>query len=168
MKHNIFLIGGMGVGKTTIGRKLADTLGFPFFDSDHEIEQRSGADIAWIFELEGEAGFRLREYNIIKELSEHHDIVLATGGGTVVTAENRALLKSRGHVVYLKTSREQQLSRVARDKRRPLLQVANRSEALDKLMTLREPLYEELADFTIETGHRSIQSIVNEILAKLE
>ena len=158
----------MGVGKTTIGRKLADLLGYPFYDSDLEVEERSGVDVAWIFEVEGETGFRQREYKIIQELSENSGIVLATGGGTVVTAENRTLLKSRGTVVYLKTSREQQLHRVSRDKRRPLLQVENKSHVLDKLMAQREPLYLELADLVVETGARSIQSVVNEIIRKLE
>ncbi len=156
----------MGAGKTTIGRKLAEILHYPFFDSDREIEQRAGVDIAWIFEVEGEEGFRQREQKIIKELTEQNGIVLATGGGSVIRQENRDFLSSRGVVVYLKTSREQQINRITKDKRRPLLQVDDKATALDKLMLQREPLYTSIAEVTVETGSRSIQSIVNEIVRR--
>jgi shikimate kinase len=158
----------MGTGKTTIGRKLAEILGYPFYDTDTEVEQRAGVDIAWIFEVEGEEGFREREHKIIKELTEQNNIILATGGGSVVRAENRHLLRSRGTVVYLKTTREQQLHRVTKDKRRPLLQVDDKATVLDTLMTQREPLYTSIAEITVETGTRSIQNIVNEIIRQIE
>lgn len=158
----------MGAGKTTIGRKLAELLGYPFFDSDKEIEQRAGVDIAWIFEVEGEPGFRLREHNVIKDLTEQNGIVLATGGGSILKPENRELLSARGTVVYLKTSREQQIHRISKDKRRPLLQVDDKAAALNKIMTQREPLYIDIADFAVETGSRSIQSVVSEIMRKMQ
>lgn len=167
LSNNIFLIGGMGAGKTTIGRKLAERLSYTFYDSDVEIEQRTGAAISWIFELEGEAGFRQREHQMIKELTAKNNIILATGGGAILDPKNRDLLTSRGTVVYLKTALDEQLHRVSKDKRRPLLQVDNRKEVLSNIMQAREPLYLSIADIVVETGNRGISSVINSILKKV-
>lgn len=163
LTQNIFLIGGMGAGKTTIGRKLAEMLDYEFYDSDREIEHATGVDIPWIFEIEGEAGFRRREHLIIKELTAKNRIVLATGGGTVISPLNRELLAANGVVIYLKTTVDHQLDRLARDKRRPLLQVENREEVLTNLMANRENLYMETADYVIETGEHPVSNVIKEI-----
>ena len=123
-KRNIFLIGPMGAGKSTIGRELADRLHLEFFDSDQEIERRTGADIAWVFDLEGEEGFRKREEGVIEDLSEKQGIVLATGGGSVISLQVRNRLSARGIVVYLETTIDKQVARTQRDRRRPLLQTS--------------------------------------------
>jgi|SRR5579883_1211671 shikimate kinase len=146
---NLFFIGPMGAGKTTIGRRVAAALGLPFFDLDHEIEARSGAAIPLIFELEGEAGFRRREAAVLAEFAARSGIVLATGGGAVLRAENRRHLRERGFVVYLETTVEQQLARLARDRTRPLLAAPDRHERLRALAAEREPLYRALADLTV-------------------
>jgi len=164
LTHTIFLIGGMGAGKTTLGRKLAETLGYEFYDTDQEIERLTGVDIPWIFELEGEAGFRQREHRMLKTLVAKHRIVLATGGGIVLTQQNRELLTREGVVIYLKTTVEHQLSRLTHDKRRPLLQVKNRHEALSNIMTEREVLYCQSADYIIETGNKPINAVIKEVL----
>jgi len=166
--NNIYLVGPMGAGKSTIGKHLADTLKLRFYDTDRVIEERSGAEISWIFDLEGEEGFRKREEALVIELCEKHGIVLATGGGAVVSEANRALLSSRGVVVYLKASLEQQIERTERDKRRPQLQVEDRKEKLEELEEDRMPLYAEVADFTIETKGKSIKTVINEIIAYLD
>jgi shikimate kinase len=168
MKHltqSIFLIGGMGAGKTTIGRKLAELLNYEFYDSDREIEHVTGVDIPWIFEIEGEAGFRRREHLMVKELSAKQNIILATGGGTILDPRNRELLSNNGVVIYLKTTVDHQLDRLSRDKRRPLLQVENRHEVLSDIMANREALYSEIADYTIETGAKPIANVVNDVMA---
>ena len=134
LAQNVFLIGPVGAGKSTIGRQLATALKMDFFDSDREIEKRCGVDIDWIFDLEGEKGFRQREQDIINELANRQGIVLATGGGAVVSLDNRTVLSSRGKVVYLQASIEQQLQRTAKDKRRPLLQVEDKESQLIKMM----------------------------------
>ncbi|GAB4393140.1 MAG: shikimate kinase AroK [Gammaproteobacteria bacterium] len=162
--QNIFLIGPMGAGKTTIGRCLAKELNLEFYDSDHEVESRSGADISWIFDIEGESGFRKREQQVIEEITQLNGIVLATGGGVVVTPENRTALAARGTVVYLKASIEQQIKRTQNTRNRPLLQtddVEARVRALDKQ---REPLYADLADLTVMTNGESIRSVVTAIV----
>ena len=146
---NLFLIGPMGAGKTTVGRRVANLLGLRFFDLDQEIEQRSGATIALIFELEGEAGFRKREGELLDEFSALDRLVLSTGGGAVLAAENRRHLRERGFVVYLETTVDQQLKRLARDRKRPLLAAADRRERLQQLAAEREPLYREIADLII-------------------
>jgi len=152
---NLFLIGPMGAGKTTVGRRVAEALGLRFFDLDHEIEMRSGAEIGLIFELEGEAGFRKRETELLDELTADRDIVLSTGGGAVLTAPNRQHLRDRGFVVYLETTVEQQLRRLMHDRKRPLLAAPDRRERLLALAAEREPLYREIADLMIGAGHGS-------------
>lgn len=153
--QNIFLVGPMGVGKTTIGRQLAKLLGYEFIDSDHEIEARTGASISWIFDVEGEEGFRQRELAIIDELSQRSGIVLATGGGAVIRPENRQTLKQRGIVVYLKADIDELIRRTAHDKNRPLLQTENPKEKLIALINEREPWYIEVADLVFDTQRKN-------------
>jgi len=149
---SLFLIGPMGAGKTTVGRRVAAQLGLGFLDLDHEIEERSGATITLIFELEGEAGFRKRETELLAEFSTKPGIVLSTGGGAVLAADNRRHLRERGYVVYLETTIEQQLKRLAHDRKRPLLAAPDRRERLARLAAEREPLYRETADLIVPTG----------------
>lgn len=165
----IFLVGPMGAGKTTIGRLLASELKLAFVDADQEIEERCGADISWIFDVEGEEGFREREARIIEELSERHNLVLATGGGAVLREENRRHLSGRGVVIYLMTTVNQQLERTHKDQKRPLLQnLHNPQEKLTAMMAQRDPLYREIADITVVTGRRSPRAVVSEIVKVLE
>jgi shikimate kinase / 3-dehydroquinate synthase len=165
--NNIFLVGLMGAGKTTIGRQLARRLGKRFVDSDHEIEARTGATIAWIFEIEGEASFRRREAEMIRELSSQDGLVLATGGGAVLDPANRALLAERGTVIYLRAGINSILQRTAHDKSRPLLQTADPRARLEELLAARDPLYCEIADLVIDTGRPNVQSMVQTILDQL-
>ncbi|OFA08925.1 bifunctional shikimate kinase/3-dehydroquinate synthase AroKB [Duganella phyllosphaerae] len=166
--QNVFLVGLMGAGKTTIGRILARKLGLRFVDSDHEIEARTGASIPWIFEIEGEPSFRRREADVIRELTGQQDLVLATGGGAVLNPDNRAHLKARGTVIYLRTTVNSILQRTAHDKNRPLLQTADPRKKLEELMAVRDPLYLEIADIVIDTGRPNVQSMVLTILNQLE
>jgi shikimate kinase/3-dehydroquinate synthase len=165
---NIFLVGMMGAGKTTIGRLLARKLGLQFIDSDHEIEARTGASIPWIFEIEGEASFRRRETDVIRDLTARQGIVLATGGGAIGSPDNRAALKAHGTVVYLRATVNSILARTSHDKNRPLLQTADPRKKLEELTELREPLYLEIADLVIDTGRPNVQSMVQTILNQLE
>ncbi|MDE5285377.1 MAG: shikimate kinase AroK [Buchnera aphidicola] len=168
-KRNIFLIGPMGAGKSTIGRQLSQQLNIDFYDSDQEIEKRTGADINWVFDVEGESGFREREKKIINELTKKKGIVLATGGGTVKFREVRNLLSSRGIVIYLKTTIEKQLLRTKRDKKRPLLQNSSSNRTvLENLAVERNCLYEEIADITVETDNQSVKSVSHDIIRLLE
>src|SRR5471032_3128575 len=166
--HNVFLVGLMGAGKTTIGRLLARKLGLRFIDSDHEIEARTGASIPWIFEIEGEQSFRRREADVIRELTAQQGIVLATGGGAILNADSRAFLQSRGTVVYLRASVNSILARTAHDKNRPLLQTADPRKKLEELMAQRDPLYLQTADIVIDTGRPNVQSMVQTILTQLD
>ncbi|WWO99701.1 MAG: shikimate kinase AroK [Candidatus Dasytiphilus stammeri] len=168
-KRNIFLIGPMGAGKSTIGRQLAQQLNMQFFDSDQELEKSTGADISWIFDAEGENGFRIREEKIIYEITEKFGIVLATGGGSVKSREIRNRLSARGMVVYLKTTIENQLSRTQRDKKRPLL-LGNSPpvKVLQELASERNPLYEEIADITICTDNQNAKVVANKIMLMLK
>ncbi|MBU2217749.1 MAG: shikimate kinase AroK [Gammaproteobacteria bacterium] len=166
--RNLILVGPMGAGKSTIGRLLAKELRLPFKDSDKEIEQRTGADIPWIFDVEGEQGFREREQAVIAELCEQDGLVLATGGGAVMRPENRSTLWRGGRVVYLHASVEQQLDRTARDRNRPLLRTANPSKVLGELLAIRDPLYREIADVIVETDERPPRMVVQEIIERLE
>ncbi len=158
----------MGAGKTTIGKQLASALGLTFKDSDHEIVERTGATIPWIFDVEGEEGFRRREREMIDELTAEQGLVLATGGGAVLAEENRRHLKERGTVIYLQASIEQLLKRTARDKNRPLLQTDDPRAKLEGLMAEREPLYREAADIIINTERRSLKGVIKEITRRLE
>ncbi len=166
-KRNIFLVGPMGAGKSTIGRHLADELHLEFFDSDQEIERRTGADITWIFDLEGEDGFRKREENVINDLTDKQGIVLATGGGSVINKAVRNRLSARGIVVYLQTPIDKQVARTQRDKRRPLLQKDDPEVVLRNLAEERNPLYEEVADYVIDTNEQSARAVANQIISKI-
>jgi shikimate kinase len=165
---NVFFVGLMGAGKTTVGRPLARRLELPFFDSDHEIEARSGARIPAIFELEGEAGFREREAHVITDLTGRENIVLATGGGAVLRPENREVLQKRGFVIYLRANPHDLWLRIGGDKNRPLLQTADPKARLEALYEVRDPLYRECAHFVIETGRPSVDGLVNMVLMQLE
>lgn len=158
----------MGSGKTTVGRALAKRLNKRFIDSDHEIEARTGVSIPVIFELEGEQSFRQREADVIRELTDLDDIVLATGGGAILNPASRDYLKSRGTVIYLQASINQILQRTSHDRNRPLLQTADPRKRIEELARQREPYYREVAHIIVETGRPNVQSLVNTILAQLE
>ena len=157
----------MGVGKTTIGRALADQMKLEFFDSDKEIESSTGADIPWIFDVEGEEGFREREVRMIDALSKRKNIVLATGGGAILAKKTRKRLQKRGLVVYLRASIKQQVERTARDKNRPLLRTDNPEQTIRDLMAQREPLYLEVADVIVDTNRRNPRSVSGEIIRQI-
>ncbi|AIY39610.1 3-dehydroquinate synthase [Collimonas arenae] len=165
---NIFLVGLMGAGKTTVGRALARKLNKLFIDSDHEIEARTGVSIPLIFEIEGEESFRQRETEVIRDLSARSGIVLATGGGAIMRAENREYLKTRGTVIYLRASIHNILQRTSRDKNRPLLQTADPRRRLEELSRQREPYYRDVADIVIDTGRPNVQFLVHSILSQLD
>ncbi len=167
-KRNIFLIGPMGAGKTTIGKQLAQMLKMEFVDADQEIEQRAGAAIDWIFEVEGEEGFRRREQKIIDELTQRQGIVLATGGGAVIARENRNALAGRGSVVYLETSIEQQFERTRRDRRRPLLNNDDPKETLENLARERDLMYREIADYIVSTDRGSVKAVAKDIVDMIQ
>ena len=168
-KPLIVLVGPMGAGKTTLGKLLATELSYEFIDSDKEIERRSGADIPWIFDVEGEEGFRNREVAVIQDLAKYNNVVLATGGGAVMRQENRDHLTRNGFIVYLNTSVDQQFNRTHKDKNRPLLQGDKDPRlVLTDLMAVRDPVYREVADFEIETNKKSLRLIVKSIVAALE
>ena len=164
---SLFLTGPMGAGKSTIGRQLAKQLGMPFHDSDHEVELRTGVDIPLIFELEGEAGFRKREAVVIDELTRLPNIILATGGGAVLDPANREHLKTRGRVIYLHATVNQQLKRTQKDRNRPLLQTENPRAKLEELMSIRDPLYREIASLVIETDGMRVRDVVRKIMLQL-
>jgi shikimate kinase len=167
-KTSVFLIGPMGSGKTAVGRYLARALKMPFHDSDAEIERRTGVDIAFIFDKEGESGFRQREREAIETLSALEGIVLATGGGAVLMAENRSRLASRGRVVYLQTSVAQQAERVRHGRTRPLLGAADEADSrLGQLMEVRAPLYGEIADIVVQTDGKRVNAVAEHILREL-
>lgn len=165
---NIIFVGPMGSGKTTIGRQLAKQLHREFFDSDHEIENKTGANIPLIFELEGEEGFRKRETAMLDFLTLKDGVVLATGGGAVLSSENRSMLRERGHVIYLSATIEQLWERTRLDKNRPLLQTENPREKIASLIELRDPLYREVADIVIDTGNGNIKSTIKQIQTMLD
>ena len=167
-KSSIFLIGPMGAGKTTIGRQLARKLNMEFLDSDRVIEERTGADIPLIFEKEGEAGFRKRELAVIDELTQQPNLVLATGGGAVLDARNRAHLSQRGTVIYLHSSLNSLVERTSKDRNRPLLHGdENPREVLSRILQQREPLYRETADLTINTSNNSIRNVIQAIIGQI-
>jgi shikimate kinase len=164
----VFLIGPMAAGKSAIGRQLAQLLGYEFYDSDHVIERRCGADIAWIFDVEGEAGFRRREAAVIDELTTCQNSVLATGGGAILLAENREFLRNRGLVIYLQASLDTLLLRTEKDKKRPLLQSGDKRQVLERMLTLRDPLYLETAHICVSTDSHNMQTTLREIQLQLE
>ena len=164
---NVFLIGPMGVGKTTVGRLLARDSGLSFLDSDQEIEKAANAAISWIFDKEGEAGFRRRESRMIAQLTQRREIVLATGGGAVLDPANRDLLKDRGVVVYLHVPLEMQLSRTPKDHNRPLLQTANRERRIRELFEARHPIYSELADIRVEAKRKYAHQVSGAVKREL-
>ena len=165
--QNIFLIGPMGAGKSAVGRQLAKLLHLSFVDSDDEIETRTGVDIPFIFEKEGEDGFRKREAKVIDDLSALESVILATGGGAVVDPQNRSRLGARGFVVYLYTTVDQQLARTQKGRERPMLANGDSRKILEDLMAVRDPLYREIADLTVETDGRKVKAVANEILERL-
>lgn len=163
-QSNIFLVGPMGAGKTSVGRYLAKKLHKAFYDSDEEIEKKTGVSLSWIFDLEGMSGYRYREMKIIEELSTLTNIILSTGGGCVETPEVRHCLKQGGIVIYMEVSLETQLNRLKRDKKRPLLQGDDPQGVLLRLWEERETYYEEIADFTVQTDNRSVHDVCADIL----
>lgn len=166
-KRNVFLVGPMGSGKTAVGKYLARLLDVPFYDSDVEIEKRTGVDIPYIFDREGEAGFRQRERETLEILTRLEPIVLATGGGAILLPENRQHLTERGCVVYLQTSVEHQVARVRQGRNRPLLKNVNPAVKLAELMRVRAPIYMEVADLIIPTDGRKVQSVAEDIVSRL-
>ena len=165
---NIFLVGPMGSGKSAVGRRLAERLGLTFVDSDAEIEARTGVDITCIFDREGEAGFRARERDVLDLLTRQPRSLIATGGGAVLDAETRERLRSRGCVVYLRTSVDQQLARTRRSTHRPLLDTPDPRGTLQRLMQQRATLYEATADLAVDTDGRKVKTVVDEIVRRLE
>jgi shikimate kinase len=163
----VYLVGPMGAGKTTIGKLLADELRLEFVDVDREIESRSGVDIPWIFDREGEAGFRIRETAALKELSQLDGVLISTGGGAVISAENRQIMMSTGTVIYLHTSVDEQVRRTSRDRKRPLLQNDDPRRVLSELMAIREPLYREIADVILDTDSRSPKLVAQDLIEQL-
>lgn len=161
--QNLFLVGPMGAGKSAVGRQLARLMHMEFVDSDDEIENRTGVDISFIFEKEGEEGFRNREANVIDELSARQGIVLATGGGAVLDPQNRSHLGGRGFVIYLHTTVRQQLARTRRGRNRPLLDGKDKAKVLEDLMAIRDPLYREIADLVVPTDGRRVKDVAAEI-----
>lgn len=164
----IFLVGMMGAGKTTIGRTLARKLGWEFIDLDHELEARCGVRVALIFEIEGEEGFRKRESELLDEFTQRSGIVLATGGGAVIDPKNRQLLSERGVVVYLRASADELFRRIERDRSRPLLQTSNPEQSLKNLLAQREPMYEEVASLTFDTGDTPIALTARALQQRLQ
>lgn len=160
---NIYLVGPMGSGKTTIGQRLAKLLGLEFLDSDHELEAQTGASVGLIFDVEGEKGFRTRETRMLRKLTARTGVLIATGGGAILNDENRRMLRETGLVVYLQTSVSQQLRRLSRDRTRPLLQTGDRREKLTRLAEERNPLYREIADIEFPAQNRSPGSVAEEL-----
>ena len=162
-RPNVYLVGPMGVGKTTVGRLLADELGLKFVDIDREIELRAGADIPWIFDVEGEQGFRLRESRALDEVAAQKGQLVATGGGVVLMPGNRETIK-KGFCVYLRAELHQLVSRIGRDKKRPLLRNGNPRDVLQRILEAREPLYTEVADCTVQTDGRPMRQVVRDVV----
>ena len=166
--HRVFLVGPMGAGKTTIGKYLAQQLKLRFVDTDAEIEERTGADIPWIFDVEGEEGFRDREQRVVEEMTLRDNVVLATGGGVVLRPENRRALAGRGFVIYLYATVDEQVRRTRRDRQRPLLQGGDPEQILRDLMSERDQLYKEIADHIIETDSCSPKTVAQRLMRELQ
>ena len=166
--QNIFLIGPMGSGKTTIGKQLAKLLMLDFYDCDQELERQTGASVSLIFDLEGEAGFRARESRLLEQLTAKKGVLISTGGGVICSEENRSLLRTRGLVVYLKTSIENQLRRLSQDKSRPLLQTEDRAQRLLELARVRNPLYIDTADLEFSTREQSVHNTSKELFSAIQ
>ncbi len=167
-KQNVILVGLMAVGKSTVGRLLAQQLGYTFYDTDHVIEERAGADVAWIFDVEGEAGFRERETQVIDELTQMEGVVIATGGGAVISDCNRKMLGTRGCVIHLDSPLDRLLERTQKDKKRPLLQSGDAEEILSRLKLEREPLYASVADYRFVTDRQGAKALARNIAGVLE
>lgn len=167
-ESRLILVGMMGAGKTTVGRVLARRLKRSFLDTDEEIERRCGVRIPVIFDIEGEAGFRAREVQMIAELCALEDVVIATGGGAVLAEENRRMLAACGVVVYLHARPPHLWQRVRHDRNRPLLATADPQKKLEELYAERDPLYREIADLVIDTGKQSVQTLAKDLLARLD
>lgn len=165
---NIYLVGMMGAGKTTVGRELARRLGKRFIDCDHELQARTGVSVTTIFQVEGEDGFRKRESQLLAELVRDHDVVLATGGGAVLRPENRENLARHGVVVYLRVLPQHLWARTRHDRNRPLLQVPNPQERIEELFAARDPLYAEVADVVLESGGGGARTVVRRLIHTLE
>jgi|TARA_B110000914_G_C15518006_1_gene474964 shikimate kinase len=163
----LLIIGPMASGKSTIGLKLANRLNLDFVDTDQQVEDRAGAEISWIFDIEGESGFRIREEEVLKEVCLNDEIVISTGGGIIIEKNNRKLISESGVVIYLEVSIQTQLERTLMDKSRPLLDSKDKEQTLKNLKKQRTPLYEEIANITIEAGDRSNNQVVEEILKLL-
>lgn len=161
------MVGPMGAGKTTIGKYLAQQLNLQFADTDTEIESRTGADIPWIFDVEGEEGFRVREQQAVEEMTLWDNVLLATGGGVIMRQENRSVLAARGFVVYLHATVEEQVRRTHRDRRRPLLQSGDPQQILSDLMAVRDPLYREISDHVIDTDGCSPRTVAQKLVREL-
>jgi shikimate kinase len=168
VNSNIFIVGMMGAGKTTVGRILAQRLHKAFHDTDHAIEARTGVHVAMIFDVEGEAGFRKRELEVVEELTALENIVLATGGGVILDPRNRKCLSERGCVVYLHALPKELWQRTRHDKKRPLLRTEDPRARLEELYRFRDPLYREVADLVVDTGRQSVNALVTQLLGLLE
>ena len=168
-KKHFFLIGPMGAGKTTLGKHLAKALNICFFDVDNEVVKTAGADIQWIFDVEGESGFRTRESKLLEKISQNQSpALIATGGGVILSEKNCEIMKKTGTVIYLYVSESSLFERLKRDKKRPLLQAGDRKDTISKIFKIRDPLYKQLADITYMSNGLLIKRSVSDLIKKIE